>query len=106
MHQYSQYQSKSLPYHLILTTEHNVAISQHSIFVFETLHLQLKLFVFLFSEFFSSYDIIFKIISGSKTKELLLLFVFPRLCSFLGLLISGVDDDGKGNFLKVSKTDS
>ena len=55
---------------------------------------------------FSSYDIICKLISSSKTWELLLLFVISRLCSFSGYLISGAYDDGKGKFLKLLKTDS
>ena len=42
--------------------------------------------------------------SGSKTRELLLLFVFSRLCSFSSLLISDVDVEGK--FLKLLRTDS
>ena len=55
---------------------------------------------------FSSYDIICKLISSSKTWELLLLFVISRLCSSSGLLTSGADDDGKGMFLKLLRTDS
>ena len=34
-----------------------------------------------------------------------MLFVFSRLCLFLGLIISGVDNDGKGKFLKLLRTD-
>ena len=44
--------------------------------------------------------------SGSKTRELLLLFVFSRLCSFSSLLISDVDVDVEGKFLKLLRTDS
>ena len=149
MHQYSQYQRKSLPYHLMLTTEHNVTFHNNMQILFfcnfrtvcASLILEFLNVLFLFSKcstcslsiciaegicikhclrniynsfkcpcfilwVFSSYKVVRKLISGSKTWELLLLFVFSRLCWFLGLLITGVNVNGKGKFLKLLRIDS